>query len=528
MEYNDTYIICPCCQSDFKEASKILDEQRLKSKVIDYNIKYKIKCPDCKTEYAVKGDVPSLIVSDNDSFTLLKELVQYYDFYHRIKNHRIEHDRLNFKKEEISKNLKLYKHAFEEGIKRINFPNNPLILDVGAGMCETSYVLASKGANVIATDLSPLDFFDPRFFSLHNKELESFNQVFEGVDKITPENINFQRVLCSAERLPFRDRIFDVVFFRSILHHAISIKRMLNEASRVLKPGGQLIIVSEPHRPILEPEIKFLEPIIDYQEGIGERYLRFKDYEGNFKCNGFKYPEVQIFIPYYGTLAYKIAKMFGRDINPDFWHNKVLNPWEIKFRLPLLCTALNMYSSKIKDVAKIQKPLNNKEDVNIENSLSVIVVSLETKITKLRKIIRENIPAEDLRYNIKMGKNELPVGAKGWRNSEKINGIMARYAYRDAFCVLDNITKSENLKLKIFYPGPESTDEKYFKPVFDLYVNDNNVLHFEEDFNGWKEISVPIKNIPDRILELRIKQNDLLRLKDGREVGIAIDEISFL
>src|SRR5690242_3708582 len=50
-----------------------------------------------------------------------------------------------------------------------------------------------------------------------------------------------------AARLPFADGSFDAVLFRDLLHHLPDRARALDEARRVLKPGGRLTLV-EPNR----------------------------------------------------------------------------------------------------------------------------------------------------------------------------------------------------------------------------------------------------------------------------------------
>ncbi len=46
-----------------------------------------------------------------------------------------------------------------------------------------------------------------------------------------------------AAWLPFRDRAFDAVLVRDLLHHVPDQQRVLEEAVRVLKPGGRLTVI---------------------------------------------------------------------------------------------------------------------------------------------------------------------------------------------------------------------------------------------------------------------------------------------
>ncbi|MDQ1712431.1 MAG: hypothetical protein QOE45_1881 [Frankiaceae bacterium] len=49
-----------------------------------------------------------------------------------------------------------------------------------------------------------------------------------------------------AARLPFADRAFDVVVARGVLHHLPDVVGALGEWRRVLRPGGAVVLVSEP------------------------------------------------------------------------------------------------------------------------------------------------------------------------------------------------------------------------------------------------------------------------------------------
>ena len=77
---------------------------------------------------------------------------------------------------------------------------------------------------------------------------------YTGVD-ITPENIERTRrhlalfgfsplvQEADAERLPFPDASFDVVFSNGVLHHTPNIDRSFREAHRVLQRGGSFWVL---------------------------------------------------------------------------------------------------------------------------------------------------------------------------------------------------------------------------------------------------------------------------------------------
>jgi ubiquinone/menaquinone biosynthesis C-methylase UbiE len=55
-------------------------------------------------------------------------------------------------------------------------------------------------------------------------------------------------VAAEAERLPFEDASFDLVYGHAILHHIPGLERAFAEFHRVLRPGGALVFCGEPSR----------------------------------------------------------------------------------------------------------------------------------------------------------------------------------------------------------------------------------------------------------------------------------------
>src|SRR5262249_62341576 len=55
-------------------------------------------------------------------------------------------------------------------------------------------------------------------------------------------------VRTEAERLPFPDESFDLVFGHAVLHHLPDLDASFEEFARVLRPGGTVVFCGEPSR----------------------------------------------------------------------------------------------------------------------------------------------------------------------------------------------------------------------------------------------------------------------------------------
>jgi ubiquinone/menaquinone biosynthesis C-methylase UbiE len=60
--------------------------------------------------------------------------------------------------------------------------------------------------------------------------------------------VEVETVVTEAERLPFADESFDLVFGHAVLHHIPDLERAFAEFHRVLRPGGEVAFCGEPSR----------------------------------------------------------------------------------------------------------------------------------------------------------------------------------------------------------------------------------------------------------------------------------------
>jgi len=104
-------------------------------------------------------------------------------------------------------------------------------LEIGAGTGYFTLNLAQLGVieRATATDISP-------------GMLSSLRRSAEML------GVEVETVVTDAERLPFADESFDLVFGHAVLHHIPDLARAFAEFRRVLRPGGAVAFCGEPSR----------------------------------------------------------------------------------------------------------------------------------------------------------------------------------------------------------------------------------------------------------------------------------------
>lgn len=109
------------------------------------------------------------------------------------------------------------------------FPKNGTVLELGAGIGQDSIYFASLGYWVVSSDIE----IDSLSSNLSNQ-----NETI--VDKMTIEKIDLNH------RLPFEDKVFDVVYAHLSLHYfdKHTTQQIFREIERVLKPGGIIAFLS--------------------------------------------------------------------------------------------------------------------------------------------------------------------------------------------------------------------------------------------------------------------------------------------
>lgn len=99
-----------------------------------------------------------------------------------------------------------------------------MVLEVGCGAGIDSAEFARNGATMVSADFT-------------HAATVSTRALFKEA------NLPARIVQADATRLPFRDNTFDCVYSFGVLHHIPAIEKALAEIKRVLKPGGQVMVM---------------------------------------------------------------------------------------------------------------------------------------------------------------------------------------------------------------------------------------------------------------------------------------------
>jgi SAM-dependent methyltransferase len=170
-----------------------------------------------------------------------------------------------------------YWHSPEWQEIRAFFPvQSGQALDIGAGNGIASYALAKDGWQVSALEPDPSALVG-----------------VGAIQQLAAENQLPIRVVQEfAERLPFADATFDLVFARQVLHHAQDLPQFCREIFRVLKPGGRLIAVRD-HVVSSQNDLpKFFEIHPLHKLYGGENAYRLPEYTGAIKAAGLQMEQI--------------------------------------------------------------------------------------------------------------------------------------------------------------------------------------------------------------------------------------------
>jgi ubiquinone/menaquinone biosynthesis C-methylase UbiE len=153
----------------------------------------------------------------------LKEIQTYWNKY----TNDIEVAENEIGSKEFFTELKRYryeKYPYLTKIFNSGDYKNKKILEVGCGIGLDSYQLAKRGGKVTSIDLTP-------------------NAIKLAKQNFSVNGLKCNLMLNSAENLGFSDETFDIVYSIGVIMCSANILNAINEIYRVLKEGGEAIIM---------------------------------------------------------------------------------------------------------------------------------------------------------------------------------------------------------------------------------------------------------------------------------------------
>lgn len=186
------YVFCPICRHEL-----LLKKENL-------------LCKGCKRKFTIDNGIPVLIDLKNAP-NYLAHQISYFEKEDKTRPKYI-----------LDEWQKSYLKRFYDNVA-VN--NQSLVLDIGTGSGYMAVELAKRGAIVISSDLTIA-------------QLHKLAKVIKG-NKL--ENRLFP-VCCSAELLPFKTNIADVVIENALLEHLPKEKDAIEEITRVCKKNASVMI----------------------------------------------------------------------------------------------------------------------------------------------------------------------------------------------------------------------------------------------------------------------------------------------
>lgn len=135
------------------------------------------------------------------------------------------------------------------------------VLEIGCGVGTDLASFAKAGAIVTGVDLTL------RSVDLTAKQFELYG-------------LNGEFLVADAENLPFSNETFDIIYSFGVLHHTPNIQKAIYEIHRVVKPGGEIIIMLYNKNSVFFWwDIVFIEGIIlmnFFRESVRDRLSRIE------------------------------------------------------------------------------------------------------------------------------------------------------------------------------------------------------------------------------------------------------------
>jgi SAM-dependent methyltransferase len=141
--------------------------------------------------------------------------------------------------------------SIEQLQETIEFRPGEWLLDLGSNTCWASNRFARHGLNVIALDIS----------------LWEMQGLWTADWFIAQGSSYFERVLATMNEIPLASDSLDYVYACEVLHHNApnALRRAFEEAYRVLRPGGRMLVVNETLKTYTDPSGVHTEGVAEFE-----------------------------------------------------------------------------------------------------------------------------------------------------------------------------------------------------------------------------------------------------------------------
>ncbi|MDD5617787.1 MAG: class I SAM-dependent methyltransferase [Candidatus Omnitrophica bacterium] len=243
----------------------------------------RVVCGNCQAQYLVRDGIIDFLSNANE-FVLRERKAMDEDEYVKDesgKKHRITGETiLKFKDKFLAlpegdgsaffqaggsfQSTAEASARFYSAMEGMHLKGTERILEIGACFSYASFKFAQKGCKVVALDISN----------------------YLKVADLYVKKAHFERVFSDMHKMPFQDNSFDIVFGSAILHHSKKLKEVFKEIRRILSPGGNLVLINEAARGVLEkvhPVFKEME-----EKGFQDTSYTVPQFKQAARAAGFK------------------------------------------------------------------------------------------------------------------------------------------------------------------------------------------------------------------------------------------------
>jgi len=262
-----------------------------------------IKCQDCEKSYEINNGIVNLlinpsseIINEQKGWTILEKAVINTDELMLSLPDALGEHRTSWKSQAEN---------FHYMFPQLNLNGEETVLDLGSGRCWSTRFISQEGCYAVG-----LDILLTKYVGLLTSDIY-----------MDHENIYFERVCGNMNALPFRDKIFDLVFISATLHHSSNISITLKEISRVLKPQGRVAIINEPVAGLTK-SVKL--DCAEIKMGINEHVYRLWKYLRELRKAGLWY-RIYPYIGYYSRITNLITRGLTLLFLKQLFHKRIYN-----------------------------------------------------------------------------------------------------------------------------------------------------------------------------------------------------------